>query len=62
MRIDSRLARIERELGTGQDGGPFILVLTQGPVPDDPEYKARLRRRIAETVRQHPNDPFRLLL
>lgn len=62
MNVESRLSRIERELGVGQNVHPWIVVLRAGPVADEAGYEARLRRRIEETIRRHPNDPFRLLL
>jgi hypothetical protein len=62
MTIERRLARIERELGIYQDRRPFVLVVSAGPHKGDPQYEARLRRRIEEAIRQHPNEKFRLIL
>ena len=62
MGIDSRLARIERELRVRQDEGPFVLVLSACSHKGDSEYEARLQRRIRETRRQYPSDDFRLIL
>lgn len=62
MSLESRLASVEEELGINQGRGPFILVVSAGSHDGDPEYEARLRRRIEETRRRHPNDQFRLLL
>jgi hypothetical protein len=33
-----------------------------GPVADEAAYEARLRQRVEQAIRQHPNDAFRLLL
>ena len=62
MRIDSRLTRIEREMGIDQSHRPFVLVLSAGPHEDDPEYEARLRQRIEGAIRRRPNEKFIMLM
>ncbi len=62
MNIGSRIERVEQQMGLGRNARPFILVVTPGPARDDAGYEARLRQRIEETIRRHPNDRFRLLL
>jgi hypothetical protein len=62
MKIESRVERVEREMGLGQNVRPWIVVLRAGPVADEAAYEARLRQRVEQAIRQHPNDAFRLLL
>ena len=62
MNIEARIERAERQLGLEGGAGPFIVILSASSHEGDSEYEGRLRQRIEETIRQHPNDAFRLVL
>jgi len=62
MTIDARLRRVEERLDIGSRTRPFVLVLSAGPHERGPQYESRLRRRIEETIRGRPKEPFILFM